>query len=101
MHKLLAVASTVLWLTHAAATHDPIPMASISIDPDPPKAGKSATITYAPNKSILIEYSPGGLVRATTDAQGHADIVVPANATYMVISDAANSSISAGYTVSP
>ncbi|MGB3965161.1 MAG: hypothetical protein WBO45_00425 [Planctomycetota bacterium] len=71
------------------------------MDPDPPKAGKSCTITYTAGASLLIEYTPGGVVRATCGSDGKADVVVPAGAQYMLVMDANNSSVSSGYSVSP
>jgi hypothetical protein len=76
-------------------------MTQITIDPDPPKAGKSATITYVAGADIIIEYTPGGTIRRTCDANGKVDVTVPAGAQYMLIVDASNSSVSSGYTVTP
>lgn len=51
----------------------------ITINPDPPKRGKPATITYKPNTGLRIEFDPGGLDRATTDVNGDVTIQIPAN----------------------
>jgi hypothetical protein len=76
-------------------------MASISVDPDPPKAGKPCTITYTAGASLLIEWTPGGVERATCGTDGKATVNVPSSATAMLVMDANNSSVSAGYSVSP
>lgn len=75
-------------------------MDAISIDPDPPKAGESATITYAPNKKLRIEYTPSGqIVDVETDANGNVTIDVPGQSA-MLITDRDNSAVSAGYSIS-
>lgn len=95
MGKLFLAASLILLGGMTDNNH------AISIDPDPPKAGKSATITYRAGASLIIEYTPGGVVRVTCGADGKADVVVAAGANAMLITDASNSQVSAGFSVTP
>lgn len=95
MGKLLLDVLAVSFLA-IGGTHR---MANISIDPDPPKQGKSATVTYAPNKAIVIEATPGGIIRGTCGTDGKFDFVVPAGAQLLLVYDANNTSVSSGYTV--
>ncbi|MBL8756321.1 MAG: hypothetical protein JNK15_23710 [Planctomycetes bacterium] len=96
MGKLLAPLALVLFASMTDQDR-----ATITIDPDPPHAGKSATITYVPNASLLIEYTPGGIVRVKCGADGKADVVVPGSANAMLVTDANNPNISAGFSVTP
>ena len=75
-------------------------MAKITIDPDPPVHGKSATVTYKAGAKITIECTPGGTITGVCDADGHFDFVVPETANYLLIMDSGNHNISEGYTVS-
>lgn len=92
MGKILALAAATIALLGGNR------MASISIDPDPPKAGKSATITYTAGASLLIEYTPGGVVRVTCGSDGKVDVVVPVGALTMSATDP-NTGTSQGWTV--
>lgn len=75
-------------------------MSKITIDPDPPVHGKSATITYKAGAKITIEFTPGGTVTGVCDADGHFDVVVPETAQSVLIMDSNNHGISEGFTVS-
>lgn len=97
MGKLLLTAFAVV--SGLVATENR--MSKITINPDPPVAGASATITYRAGARLRIEYTPGGVETVTCRSDGTVDIVVAGTAQYMLISDASNSNVSSGYTVSP
>jgi hypothetical protein len=89
---LVAVASL-------AFTNGGFQVPQITINPDPPIHGQKATIHYTPNAKLKIEYAPGGVVYVTCDANGDAVVSVPTNANSMLVEDANNASVSAGFLV--
>lgn len=64
---------------------------TISINPDPPTAGKSATITYtgAVGTVLNLDWNPSGgtPTSVTIGANGTATLTIPTNATSLVIVD--------------
>lgn len=71
----------------------------ITINPDPPTQGQKATLHYIPHARLKVEYTPGGVVYVACDANGDVVVTVAAGAQLMLVSDANNSSVSSGYTV--
>lgn len=77
-----------------------MPNPTITIHPNPPVAGRNATITYTgPVGTVLtLEWDPAGTpTTAKIGKHGTATITVPANATSLIISDG---TVSIGVTVS-
>lgn len=74
-------------------------MPQITINPDPPTQGQKATVHYSPNARLKIEYTPGGVVYVACDANGDVVVTVPAGAQGMLVVDANNSNVSAGFSV--
>lgn len=81
-----------------------MPNPTITINPNPPVAGKKATITYTGPKqtTLTLEWDPEAQPNSVlVGSSGTVTIVVPANATSLVISDPVNGAASLAVMVSP
>ena len=80
-----------------------MPTPVITISPDPPVAGRPATITYtgAVGTVLTLEWDPAATpTSAKIGRRGTAVVDVPANATSLVISDPTGGAQAIGVTVS-
>ncbi|MFY9340852.1 MAG: hypothetical protein WAT39_00090 [Planctomycetota bacterium] len=96
MGKLLLAACAVLSVALGGNR-----MASFSIDPDPPKRGKNATITYAANTRISVEFDPGGVQWLVTDANGQVVVSIPSNCATVTANDPNTPGSAQAWTCSP
>jgi hypothetical protein len=84
------IAAASLFFSPQEKTTMQDPVYTITIDPDPLKAGKSAKITYSGpiGTTLTLDWDPSGEPSSVViDEKGEATFTVPAAATSLVVSD--------------